>query len=109
MDVEYAKTLLRGCTRSELQDHAFGDAEVYWMQNETMIATGYFSGTIQEVHIKVPDAEASFIGEAAMELRTLGNEGHIDRNDETGPDEYAEGAIMPGLTKEAVFRELTGE
>lgn len=109
MDLEYAKTLLRGCVRSELQDHAFGDAEVSWDYNGTPLADGYFSATIQSVTVRVPDDVSVFKGEEALELRKLGEEGAIGRNDETGPDEYAEGQIMPSLTKNAVFEELTGE
>lgn len=109
MDVEYAKTLLRGCVRSELQDHAFGDAEVFWTEGETEVATGYFSRGIESVSITVPDGQAIFTGETARELRTCGVEGTIGRNDETGPDEFVEGRIMPGLTPELVYKELTGE
>lgn len=115
MDVEYAKTLLRGCVRAELRDHAFGDAEVFWIdEHKREVATGYFGGDDSSVTVNDLEDETGqtfyfFKGEDARALRECGTEGPISRNDETGPDEFIEGAVMPGLTKEAVFRELTGE
>ena len=56
-----------------------------------------------------PDQSATeFSGAEASELRKCGRLS-TSRNDSTGPDRYAEGSCMPGLTLEGVRRELTGE
>lgn len=106
MELSEAKALLERCVRDELRDHAFGDAEVSWRNEEGEIASGYFSRNKADVWIPT---NASFDGDEARELRKCGSEGHIERNDETGPTEYAEGQIMPGLTKEGVLQELLGD
>lgn len=103
MEIDEMKELLNGCTRSENRDHAFGDAEVYWTKNGVEIAEGYFSGSVQEVSI----GHIPVRGTTASELRYCGIEGHIERNDELGPEEYVQGRIMPGLTLEGVREELT--
>jgi hypothetical protein len=104
MEFSEAKELLAGCVRSELRDHAFGDAEVFWEKDGIEVASGYF-GSQADVWF-VGELEGSFGGDEARELRKCGTEGRIDRNDEMGPDEYAEGEIMPKLTKEFVRTEL---
>jgi hypothetical protein len=43
----------------------------------------------------------------ARELRHCGTEGQVERNDETGPEDYQEGVTMPGLTLEGVLKEIT--
>lgn len=104
-----AKALLESCERRELRDHAFGDTEVSWFKDGSEIAGGYFSGRNADVWIRV-DEDATIIGFEDMEarqLRELGTVGQIFRNDETGPDTYAEGQTMPGLTLEGVRKELT--
>lgn len=103
MEIDEAKALLRECTRSENRDHAFGDVEVFWTKNGVQVAEGYFGGTTQQVMF----GDVTIQGTTARELRYCGIEGHIDRNDETGPEEYSEGSIMPGLTLEGVRSELT--
>lgn len=103
MEIDEMKELLNGCTRTELRDHAFGDAEVSWWKDGKEVASGHFSSSHNSVmigHIPVQ-------GTTARELRYCGIEGHIERNDETGPDEYFEGTIMPGLTLSGVLEELT--
>jgi hypothetical protein len=49
----------------------------------------------------------SFKGNEARRLRECGIEGKIERNDETGPDEFVVGQVMPGLTKAGVLEEIT--
>lgn len=113
MEFEEAKEILNGCVRSELRDHAFGDTEVTWMKDGLVLADGYFSGTTQTVSVidwgNTEKSTHSFTGDEARELRECGTEGEIDRNDQMGPDTYTEGALMPGLIKEGVLTELTGE
>lgn len=121
-----AQALLELTERDELQDHAFGDAEVYWFAqfqgHRIEVACGFFgSGKYDGVTIYNPrtvlnnDGETpfemigDFKGDDARQLRTCGKKGHIERNDETGPDQYAEGDVMPGLSKGDVFFELTGQ
>lgn len=118
MELKEAKDILNTCERQELRDHAFGDVEVFWirecqeMQQDEEVATGYFGGGSASVSVALPgtqDQFAHFEGSEARELKACGAVGHISRNDETGPDVFVEGFIMPGLTKEAVRKELTGE
>jgi hypothetical protein len=104
MELEQAKQLLKSTVRQELRDHAFGDVEISWMVGAEQLASGYFSGTSQLVSIM----GTSFDGDDARALRDCGIEGVIERNDETGPEEYTEGDVMPGLSKGDVFQELTG-
>lgn len=105
MEFSEAKEVLTGCVRSELRDHAFGDAEVFWERDGVEVAGGYFGGGHTDVWF-VGEIEGEFKGDEARELRKCGTKGPVDRNDETGPDDYVEGEIMPGLTKEAVRAEL---
>lgn len=104
MELQEAKELLDDCTRSEMQDHAFGDAEVFWFRDLTEVASGYFAGSVNEVYFV--QHGVSFKGDDAKSLRNCGKEGAIQRNDQTGPEKYSEGEILPGLTKEAVRQEL---
>lgn len=119
-----AAAVLSQCTRSEIRDHAFGDAEVWWTHRsnnqDIAIAQGYFGGGHQSVYFgefnwtqltsdqTVRFGEKSFKGVDAVSLRNLGTEGIIERNDETGPDGYIEGRMLDSMTKGAVFEELTG-
>lgn len=114
MELDEAKKILTPAIRSELRDHAFGDAEVFWYLEDletkgttqkvfAVAATGYFSRNTKEVTLTSGE---KFLGKDADELRECGVEGQVDRNDETGPEEYVEGYTMPGLTKEAVYHEL---
>lgn len=113
MNLEEAKKLLEDSTRSELRDHAFGDREVFWEKDGQTIATGYFGGGQGSVSFdvgdEIPDDTTSFDGEEARELSSLGKLGEIGRNDETGPDTFTEGDVMPGLSTGDVFHELTGK
>lgn len=104
MNVDSAKIILNSCTREELRDHAFGDVEIYWFKNGKEIAFGYFGGTAHTVSLS---PVTKFEWAEARELRECGALGHVERNDMTGPDNFVEGAIMPGLTMEAVKAELT--
>jgi len=101
-------------TRHELRDHAFGDVEIQWMINGRIVAEGYFGGDAQMVSVVQTahpgqDAVKPFQGAEATTLRSLGNTGHIERNDEVGPPVFQEGVIMSGLTLAGVFKELTEE
>lgn len=104
MELSQAKRLLEECQREELRDHAFGDAEVYWMRHGKEVAFGYFGRDAS-----VSGDGWSFGGDEAWQLRKCGKLGAVERNDETGPDTYSEGACMPSLTLEGVREELTGE
>lgn len=106
MDLSDARQRLVGTTRYELRDHAFGDREVTWMRGDQNIAGGYFGGGHADVWFE--GLEAKFSGDDARSLLDCGTLS-VSRNDETGPDTYTEGDIMPGLSKGDVFHELTGE
>jgi len=89
MTLEYASNLLGMCTRYELRDHAFGDREVSWLRGDVEVADGYFGGGTAEVHIHIDfSGGGSFTGEDAYKLVERGSEVRMERNDETGPDEY---------------------
>lgn len=119
MNFEEAKTLLSGAVKSELRDHAFGDCEVLWYVEDknsdvegalTEIASGYFGSGEALVSVEIPhEGRGSFKGEEAYELRKCFAKEMVERNDETGPDEFVVGQVMPGLTLEGVRRELEGE
>ena len=107
--LDEAKTALNSCRREELRDHAFGDREIYWMSGETEVGFSYLGGggpTIVSVEL-ADGREANFTGREANELLRCGTL-HVTRNDETGPDQYADGDCMPGLTLEGVKKELCG-
>lgn len=106
MNFQEAKELLSSCERSELRDHAFGDSEIFWSKDGKEVGGGYFGGKEASVWI---DDQASFDGEEARTLRECGTLTNVERNDETGPDDYTEGDVMPGLSKGDVFHELTGQ
>ena len=104
MTVDEAKVLLTTCVRSELRDHAFGDMEVTWLDKQgNVVADGYYGSSS---HVGFDGS--AFKGEDARELRSCGSEGEVSRNDETGPDEFRQGEIMPGLTLAGVRKELEG-
>lgn len=84
LTLDEAKALLATCVRSELRDHYFGDAEVYWEKDGAEIAVGYFGETAQIVF----EGAARFDGDEARELRRCGTKGTYERNDSTGPDTY---------------------
>jgi hypothetical protein len=108
MELEEAKKLLDSATRHELRDHAFGDTEVYWVLGKKEIACGYFGGGQDGVSVFKPAEDStSFSGEEARVLRECGTLGDVERNDETGPNEFIEGKTEPGLTLEGVREELT--
>lgn len=110
MNLEEAKTLLSGAVKSELRDHAFGDCEVTWWDAAKpykLIAEGYFGGAERSVSFEQP--RVSFKDAEADELRKCFSSQKVERNDETGPDEFVVGQTMPGLTLEGVRRELEGE
>jgi hypothetical protein len=110
MILDEAKELLNRCERYELRDHAFGDTEIDWIIRgaKDPVAWGYFGAAGASVTICVGEKAYDFVREDAQALRKCGNE-HISRNDETGPETYTEGVIMPGLTPNGVLRELTDE
>lgn len=107
MNLDEAKELLSKCTRNELRDHAFGDSEVDWVLNGEEVATGYFGAHVANVFLDEGEEFTHFSADEARELRKLGSEDNIQRNDTTGPDEYKEGVTMPGLTPEGVLKEIT--
>lgn len=110
MTFEEAKKLLNRCRKSELRDHAFGDAEVGFYLDERHVAEGYYGkdssiSILSEDQSGVTDTE--FTGKEADELRNCGSSEKISRNDSTGPDTFKQGECLPGLTLEGVFKELT--
>lgn len=105
MELEEAKTLLDGCDRVELRDHAFGDKEVFWDKNGVDIAEGYAGSSMVSVTM---EEGTSFTNDDARALMSCGTLGTVCRNDETGPAMFVEGQIMPGLTLEGVRQELEG-
>lgn len=104
MELETAKILLNQCVREELQDHAFGDVEVFWFKDGQQIAGGYFGDGYSEVWLT---PQTKFGGAEAKALKGCGATGHVERNDTTGPDKFVSGHIESGLTKEAVLKEIT--
>lgn len=87
MTLDEAKVFLNTLFRSELVDHTFGDAEVYWSNKEEDddVAFGYYGRSGDEVTINAdqenhPDG-AVFVGEAARELRCCGKISRRTRND----------------------------
>lgn len=94
--------LLNQCQRDELRDHAFGDAEVYWLKGDLEIASGYFSGDAAQVYI----GDKTFAKDEARQLRNCGSKGAVERNDETGSNDYREGETMPTLTLDGVRKEI---
>lgn len=103
MNFDSAKLILEDCVRHELRDHAFGDVEITWYKGPREIATGYFGGGHASVTLS---PETTFEGEMALMLLDCGTVGHIERNDETGPEEFKLGQTKPELTKEFVRREI---
>jgi hypothetical protein len=81
------------------------------LKDDKRIATGYFGGESAEASIVdhiTQQPLASFSGDDARSLLDCGTL-EVSRNDETGPDEFTEGEVMPGLSKSDVFHELTGK
>jgi hypothetical protein len=109
IDVAQAEEILRESLRFECRDHAFGDAEITWQNaQEVEVAGGYFSSSGGSIWLLDGEGNtlADYDGEDAQRLRQLGQLQGVSRNDSTGPEEYSEGTIMPGLTFEAVLNEL---
>lgn len=103
-----AVKLLSTSTRDELRDHAFGDREVYWTNSfDQQVATGYVGSGACEIDFLGFDVR--FEEDQYRDLINLGQVGKVERNDETGPEEFAEGECLPGLTLEGVRKELEGE
>lgn len=107
MELAEAKELLDSCDRSELRDHAFGDVEVFWSKDHEEIGGGFFGGGNASVWISGKDT--AFDNDEARSLRECGKLVAVERNDETGPENFTEGDIQPGLSKGDVFHELTGQ
>lgn len=108
MELDEAKTILNDLERWECRDHAFGDMELGWTDaTGGEVAGGYVGGGEASVYFSEP-FEGSFKGEEARELIKCGKTVNVSRNDSTGPDEFVEGQVMPGLSKGDVFHELTG-
>lgn len=99
--------LLSGCTRNELVDHTFGDAEFTWVKDGKIVADGYFGSSSDSVgsHALITDTEEQkakrwkFDGHLAKMLRRLGTLGERERNDCQGRDDVEEADVEP-LTDE---------
>lgn len=105
MNLEEAKTILNSAEKMELRDHAFGDCEIVWTEGSNQVAHGYFSG--QEHSVSMSVCKAVFEGSEADELRECFSSEKVERNDVMGPEDFEIGRVMPGLTKQNVFEELT--
>ena len=75
--IDQVKARLSECVRSELRDHAFGDAEVYWTLNDEEIASGYFGLDACEIYVD----GLKLVGDEARQLRQCGTLGKVERND----------------------------
>lgn len=107
MNFDEAKEILKAAEKHELRDHAFGDCEITWVNaSNEIVAEGYYAGRTGDMHFTNGSV---FRGNEADKLRECFSSEKIYRNDETGPDEFVAGKIMPGLTKEGVLKEITGE
>jgi hypothetical protein len=73
------RDLLTGCVRSELHDHAFGDAEIHWLRDDEIVAEGYRGASGMSVSVLEPHSE--WDGQLAAPLLRLGKQGLIERND----------------------------
>lgn len=80
LDLAEAIALLSTCRREELQDHAFGDAEVYWRRDGEDVAVGYFGLDAREVQV----LGTMFRDADADALRSCGIRGRVERNDASG-------------------------
>lgn len=105
MNIDQAKEYLADTKRCELRDHSFGDREVFWTINDVEVAHGYFSCSTSYVSIA---GGQKFEDDDAIALEDCGTLDEVWRNDKTGPETFEAGVTMPGLTKEDVFKELTG-
>ena len=87
MDYDKACELLAKCTRHELRDHAFNDRELTWVDGYGhLIALGGAGSSGYSVQMM--GFKEEFTESQARTMIDLGTLGEIERNDETGPDEY---------------------
>lgn len=87
MDYDKACVLLTKCTRHELRDHCFNDRELTWVDGfGHLVALGGAGSTGYSV--QMVGFEEEFTESQARTMIDLGTLGEIERNDETGPDEY---------------------
>jgi hypothetical protein len=107
-----ALALLNLCTRSELRDHAFGDREVAWTDDDGN-EVGFYCNSGKSPHmvyVDTFDSEGNTVESAEFpatsQVMSAGNSVIIERNDSTGPDQYRDGACMPGLTLAGVREEI---
>lgn len=107
-----ALSLLNLCTRSELRDHAFGDREVTWTDAAGNGVGFYCNSGKPPHHVYITrfdgngDEVESAEFPATSQMMQTGMVCIIERNDSTGPDNYQDGACMPGLTLAGVKEEL---
>ena len=115
MTLDQAVEILNSAVRSELRDHAFGDREISWEREGVQVADGYSGSTGTYVDFYgegegedgFPTTVGEFEGRDAFKLLECGSEGHVERNDSTGPSKYTDGVCMPSLTLKGVRDELT--
>lgn len=83
MDINQAEQKLRDCRKAELQDHAFGDAEVSWFNSDgALVADGYFSRNKSMVTFETDSPEPpSFQEDDARRLRSCFTTQTVSRND----------------------------
>lgn len=115
MDLDMAKQLLGSCVKYENRDHAFGDMEVEWYDGENHVGSGYFGGGQASVTVNdlttnnELEVSTTFKDVQARVLLGCFASAHVERNDETGPEEFVQDKVMPALTLDGVRKELTGE
>ena len=102
MTLDQAVEILNSAVRSELRDHAFGD-DGYSGSSGTYVDF-YGEGEGED---GFPTTVGEFEGRDAFKLLECGSEGHVERNDSTGPSKYTDGVCMPSLTLKGVRDELT--
>ena len=85
MSLETAKEFLSASVRDAIVDDNFGDSEVYWLRDGREVAYGYFSSSSDSVSIEETKkfAPTTFRGDDAQQhLKSLGQSGHIEINNE---------------------------
>lgn len=101
------RDILASCTRSELRDHAFGDREIFWRTSDGEIVAEAYDGSVCSFHYEYEGKKFTSDNEGTLkELFSLGITGVVERNDSTGPDEFTQGVVMPGLSEDDILKEL---
>lgn len=86
MPIEVARAVLASTQRSRLVDRAFGDEEVDWCRDGTVVASGYFSTKVATVSFSETSeyAPTLFRDADARQLWQLCVRSSVEYNDEGG-------------------------